>query len=216
MAAAPVVQTFATPVPAPVPVASQPPVVSAPPVAAPVGVAAIETAPVPVPDPVPVPAPVPVAIPSPLEETMDRMPDVPVPAPVFDPVAGGEAGDAQRAVVEALEAAGQSSAADALGDAAWSIVDGDATVQTQLSKTMLPVVINQEAEKLVRNTLRARQVPRLTLLAGAARASTGAKKPRAAKSGSAQAKAAEHPMVVEAQRLFDAEIQTVIDLSGQD
>ena len=216
---APVIQAPAMPaptVPPPVPVASLPPVASAPPVAAPVGVAPIETAPVPVPEPVPVPAPVPVAIPSPLEETMDRTPDVPMPPPVFDPVAGGETGGAQRAVVEALEAAGQNAAADALGDAEWSLADGEATVQTQLSKTMLPVVINQEAEKIVRSTLRARQVPRLALLAGAARAATGAKKPRIAKAGSAQAKAAEHPMVVEAQRLFDAEIQTVIDLSGQE
>jgi DNA polymerase-3 subunit gamma/tau len=39
-----------------------------------------------------------------------------------------------------------------------------------------------------------------------------AKKPRAAKAGSVQAMAMEHPIVQRAQTLFNAEIQSVIDL----
>ena len=42
------------------------------------------------------------------------------------------------------------------------------------------------------------------------------KKPQAAKSGSAQAKAMEHPVVQQAQTLFHAEIQSVIDLREKD
>jgi DNA polymerase-3 subunit gamma/tau len=42
------------------------------------------------------------------------------------------------------------------------------------------------------------------------------KKPRAAKSGSAQAKAMEHPIVQRAQTLFNAEIRSVIDLREND
>ena len=61
----------------------------------------------------------------------------------------------------------------------------------------------------------ARGQGKLTLVAAGA-AAPAAKKTRTVKAGSAQAKAAEHPMVVEAQRLFDAEIQSVIDLSGQE
>ena len=103
-----------------------------------------------------------------------------------------------------------------MGDSVWVIAEGEARVQTELSKTMLPVRMNAEAEKIVRGVLRERGIARLTLLVGTAAAGGGVKKARAAKSGSAQAKAEGHPMVMEAKRLFDAEIQTVIDLSGQD
>ncbi len=196
--------------PAPVPVVSQPPAASPVPVVTAPPMVAVVTAPVLVPEPVAVPAPLAVAAPLPVEE------QVAIPSPVFAPVQGGETGSLQRAAVEALQAVGQGSAADALGDAAWTVVEGEARVQTELSKTMLPVIVNVDAEKIVRGVLRDRGVARLTLLAGAA--AVGAKKPRAKSgaAGSAQAKAAEHPMVMEAQRLFDAEIQTVIDLSGQD
>jgi DNA polymerase III subunit gamma/tau len=77
--------------------------------------------------------------------------------------------------------------------------------------------MNPEAEKIVRGVIRSAGASKLTLLAGAARQAQAAeKKPRAVRPGSAQSKAMEHPMVQQAQRLFDAEIQTVIDLSGKD
>lgn len=107
----------------------------------------------------------------------------------------------------------QTSAADALADAAWTLADNELRIQTELSKTMLPMVINPEADKILRATLR-NLLPlgtKVTLLPGTASAST-AKKTRPARSGSAQAKALEHPVVQQAQRLFDAEIRTVIDL----
>ena len=96
-------------------------------------------------------------------------------------------------------------------DAQWTIADGEGRIQTELSKTMLPVVMNAEAEKVVRAVAREAGVPRLTLLPGAPSASPS-KKPKAARTGSVQAKALEHPMVQQAQKLFNAEIQTVIDL----
>ena len=52
--------------------------------------------------------------------------------------------------------------------------------------------------------------------AGREAAAAAEKKPRAAKSGSAQAKAMEHPMVQQAQTLFNAEIRSVIDLRDND
>ena len=122
--------------------------------------------------------------------------------------------DPQRAVVEALTAANQSSAADAMADAAWTITNDEARVQTELSKIMLPVVMNQEAEKIARAALRAAGVLKLTLLPGTATAAT--KKSRPARSGSVQAKALEHPMVQQAQKLFTAELQTVFDLRESD
>jgi DNA polymerase III subunit gamma/tau len=81
---------------------------------------------------------------------------------------------------------------------------------------MLSVVINPEAEKIARATLRPAGVIKLTLLAGASSPPPAAKKLKPARTGSAQARAMEHPMVQQAQKLFDAEIQSVIDLSGDD
>ena len=172
-----------------------------------------------IPAAIPTPPPVAIEIPSAVEEAE---PEPVVPEAVLseevaaepEPVSAGQSAEAsalQKATVEALVAVGQGAAADALGDAVWTVLDGEARVQTELSKTMLPVTINPEAEKIARAAVRPLK---LTLLTGARTAA--AKKPKAARSGSAQAKASEHPMIQQAQRLFDAEIQTVIDLSGRD
>ena len=123
-----------------------------------------------------------------------------------------EAAELQRVATDALmNAKSQGSAADALADAEWTVEGGEVRVQTELSKNMLPMVVNPEAEKIVRAALREAGALKLVLLPGAATAKA-AKKPRAAKSGSAQAKAMEHPVVQQAQKLFDAEIRNVIDL----
>ncbi|MDP9037673.1 MAG: DNA polymerase III subunit gamma/tau [Acidobacteriota bacterium] len=171
-----------------------------------------------------VPEPVPMVLPD-----APVVPELVVPEPVLPepvrlepvvaeaPRAGGEAAStdgagAQRLAVEALTEAKQGSAAEAMEDASWTVEAGEARVQTELSKTMLPVVMNPEAEKIVRAALRGLGILRLALLPGAAAAQAAASRPRAARSGSVQARALEHPMVQEAQRLFGAEIQTVIDL----
>lgn len=120
----------------------------------------------------------------------------------------------QKVAIEALQsAARQETAAEALEDAVWSVEAGEIRVQTEISKTMLPTVVNAEAEKIVRTALRegGAGALKLVLLPGTATAAA-AKKPRAVKSGSMQAKALEHPVVQQAQRLFGAEIRTVIDL----
>ena len=136
-----------------------------------------------------------------------------------EPAVSSQSGEAlQRAAVEALtNAKGQDSAADALDEAEWVIDGNEVRVQTGVSKTMLPMVVNLEAEKIVKAALREAGAGalKLVLLPGSA-ASAAAKKPRAAKSGSAQAKALEHPVVQQAQKLFQAEIRTVIDLRDND
>jgi DNA polymerase III subunit gamma/tau len=124
----------------------------------------------------------------------------------------------QRVAVDALSAAkNQDTPADAMADAEWTVAGGEIRVQTELSKTMLPMVINAEAEKLVKNALREAGAGalKLVLLPGVKTAAS-AKKPRAAKSGSVQAKAMEHPVVQRAQTLFNAEIRNVIDLRDND
>lgn len=126
-----------------------------------------------------------------------------------------EAGALQQVAVQALtDATGQDSAADAMGDAEWSIDGQSVQVQTQLSKTMLGVVVNPVAERIIREALRGQGDGgwKLTLLPGVVKAAAPKAK-RVARSGSAQAKAMEHPMVQQAQRLFSAEVLNVIDLS---
>jgi DNA polymerase-3 subunit gamma/tau len=189
------------PVPTPAPVSAPQPVLQPAPVA---------------PTPVPISAPIPVAAPIPMAAPIAVVAPLPTPEPIAEAVAGDDASSLQRAVVEALQSARQSSSADAMEDATWTLVDGEARIQTELSKTMLPHVMNADAEKIAKAALRAAGILKLALLPGAAAPAATAKKPRAAKSGSAQDKAMQHPLVQQAQKLFDAEIQTVIDLSGND
>jgi DNA polymerase-3 subunit gamma/tau len=190
---------------------------------------ALEVAPIPMPAPVEQPQAIPFARPSALAERIEHQTDVPLPSPVFTTAAASvppavpvlrkvaaNDSDAQRVVVDALTSAKLTSAADAMADAEWTLVDDEARVQTELSKTMLPVVMNAEAEKVARGALRATGILKLSLLPGTAAPASAAKKTRPARSGSAQAKAMEHPMVQHAQKLFNAEIQTVIDLRGDD
>jgi DNA polymerase III subunit gamma/tau len=124
----------------------------------------------------------------------------------------------QKAAVRALiSAKSQETAADAMADAEWVVAEGEIRVQTEISKTMLPMVMNADAEKLVRNALRdaGAAALKLVLLPGA-KTPAAAKKPKSVKAGSAQALAMEHPIVQRAQTLFNAEIQSVIDLREND
>jgi DNA polymerase-3 subunit gamma/tau len=139
---------------------------------------------------------------------------LPMPAPVFDPAppAPDEAfspAALQQAAIEALSSAkGQQSAADALEDATFTLDGATLIIQTDISKTMLPVVLNPEAERILRAAMPSGL--KLTILPGTAAAAE--KKPRPARTGSAQARATAHPVVQQAQSLFNAEIRTVIDL----
>ena len=165
----------------------------------------------------PAPESGPIAMPTPTRQPEPVVvPQVAPAAPaVAHELAAKAASDPQKAAVDALYAAKQTSAADAMADAVWTVTDGEASVQTELSKMMLPVVMNAEAEKIARTTLREIGIAKLTLLPGAP-APAAAKKARPARSGSVHAKALEHPMVQQAQKLFNAEIQTVIDLREDD
>jgi DNA polymerase III subunit gamma/tau len=130
-------------------------------------------------------------------------------------VASQDAAALQKAVVEALHGAGkQGTAADAFDEAEWTVEGGELRVQMQVSKAMLPMVVNPEAEKIARAALRESGAAalKLVLLPGSGAPAAAAKKPRAAKVGSAEDLAAKHPVVQEAQRLFNAEIRNVIDL----
>ena len=159
-----------------------------------------------------------------LPQAMPEVAPLAVPELVVETFeAGGVSAERlQRAAVDALSAAkSQASAADAVADAIWTMDSTSIAVQTELSKTMLGVVLNPEAEKILRGAVIAAGGAglKLQLLPGmAAQNGDSAKKikpARAGSSGSAQARAMEHPVVQQAQRLFNAEIRNVIDLSEE-
>ena len=200
------VEATAPPVSLPVPVAAAA-LVAPPPMRAVVNAAPVPApASIPVPDPVKVAGPIAVAAPGvDLEVVVKSSAET-----------TGDTAAIQKAVVEALQVAGQGSAADAMGDSVWTAANGEARVQTEMSKTMLPARMNPDAEKIAKLALRPFGITRLVLLPGAASSSAASKMPRAAKSGSAEAKALAHPLVQKGRELFEAEIQTVIDLNGTD
>ncbi len=165
-------------------------------------------------------------MPSPLEHHVEQQPDIKLPAPVFETVAAAgvasapanpSASDPQQAAVKmhARRRPPKPPPPTPSPSAVWTITGDAASIQTELSKTMLPVVLNADAAKILRAALRDAGIFKFTLLPGAA-TPAAAKKPRGARTGSVHAKALEHPMVQQAQKLFDAEIQTVIDLRDND
>ena len=119
----------------------------------------------------------------------------------------------QSAAVEALFAAKtHTSAAEQLSEATWTIAEGELRIQTSLSKAMVTTLFRPEVEAIVKVALRENGVIglRLIFLPGAPQTKTAA--PRKPRTGSAQAKALDHPTVQAAQRLFNAEVTNVVDL----
>jgi DNA polymerase-3 subunit gamma/tau len=118
------------------------------------------------------------------------------------------------ALVSALAAVkGQQSASEQIEESTLKLNNNTLEIHTILSKTMLPVVLNADAEKTMKAVLR-EQAGALTLklIPGAPAANSAPKKARPAASGSVAEMAEKHPMVQEARRLFSAEISNVIDL----
>jgi DNA polymerase III subunit gamma/tau len=121
----------------------------------------------------------------------------------------------QSGLVSALAAVkGQQSASEQIEESTLKLNGNTLEIHTTLSKTMLPVVLNADAEKIMKAALREANAGALTvkLLPGTPAANAAPKKPRAAASGSVAEMAEKHPMVQEARRLFSAEISNVIDL----
>jgi DNA polymerase-3 subunit gamma/tau len=108
---------------------------------------------------------------------------------------------------------GQQSASEQIEESTLALNGNTLEVHTTLSKTMLPVVLNDAAEKTLKAVLREKAgTLTLKLLSGAPVAHAAPKKARVAASGSVAEMAEKHPMVQEARRLFSAEISNVIDL----
>jgi DNA polymerase-3 subunit gamma/tau len=125
----------------------------------------------------------------------------------------------QSALVSGLAAVkGQQSASEQLEESTLKLNGSTLEIHTTLSKTMLPVVLNADAERTLKATLREANAGSLILklIPGAPAATAGPRKPRPAASGSVAELAEKHPMVQEARRLFSAEISNVIDLRDKE
>ncbi len=121
----------------------------------------------------------------------------------------------QTALVSALAAVkGQQSASEQIEDATLTRNGQTLEIHVPVSATMLPLVINSDAERILQAALRSAASGDLSfkLIPAAATPTDKVRKPRAAALGSVAEMARNHPMVQEAQRLFSAEISNILDL----
>lgn len=119
----------------------------------------------------------------------------------------------QNAAVEALFATGKhTSAAEQLESSTWALHEGEVRIATSLSKPMIAMVFRADVEAIIKTTLRERGLPGARLVFEAGALDAKPKAPKQPRTGSAQARALEHPTVQAAQKLFNAEITNVFDL----
>jgi hypothetical protein len=155
--------------------------------------------------------------PDPLPEPVATGPQLVATQPA--PAAALDLHALQSACVAALAAVkGQQSASETIEDSAFSLSGDTVRIQTSLPETMLSVVLNADADRILNSMLRAASPGlKLRLLAGApGPANASPKKPRVASVGSAAELAQKHPVVQQAMQLFSAEISNVIDLRSKD
>ncbi len=144
----------------------------------------------------------------------------PEPSPAPDQMNGTLDLDGMReAAVAALAAGNHATAATLLGDGKWTETPDGVRVEVAAKKVMLGLVMNAEAEKLVRAAIRpyAGQPPRPVQWVPGESGSAGAKAApaRPLPAGSVQALAMENPLVQQAKDLFQAEVRSVVDLRGK-
>ncbi|HVG26832.1 MAG TPA: DNA polymerase III subunit gamma/tau, partial [Acidobacteriaceae bacterium] len=159
------------------------------------------------------------AIPS-TDGALALAPELPPPPPAAQPASttAHDLAALQSALIAALDTVkGQQTASDAIHDATLTLAGDTLQIQTTLSKAMLPMAINTEADRLLKAALRdAAPSLKLALLPGVPAAKGAKKSNRPAPSGSASELAENHPIVQQAKRLFSAEISSVIDLRDKD
>jgi DNA polymerase-3 subunit gamma/tau len=118
----------------------------------------------------------------------------------------------REAVCSALNDQGHNTAAVLLDAGKWSLEGDTIRVEAGIKKTMLGLTMNIEAEKIVKNALRAIGASqKLVVVPGENGAAGSDSRPRAV-SGSVQAAALENPLVKQAMDLFGAEVRSVLDL----
>jgi DNA polymerase-3 subunit gamma/tau len=138
--------------------------------------------------------------------------------PASAPIATGAASDAaqlQAAAVEALfETKKHNSAAEQLEETTWTIAGGEVQIATTLSKPLMATIFRPDVEAIIKTALREKGLGGVRLIFQPATLESKARAaaPKKPRTGSAKAKALEHPTVQAAQRLFNAEVTNVFDL----
>jgi len=111
------------------------------------------------------------------------------------------------------------SASHQIEDAEFTLKDGTLEIQTTVSVKMIPILFNNDADRLLKAVLRDQNLGTLKfkLLPGTAAAASAAtpKSTRPAAAGSAADLASKHPRVQQAQEIFSAAIIKVDDLRGK-
>jgi len=116
-------------------------------------------------------------------------------------------------VSAALDSAGHNTAAVLLSNGKWREHGSGIEVEVGLGKTMLGLTMNAEAERICREALRSIGARRkLSFVSGEGTAQPAASAQRRPAGGSIQAAALDHPLVKQAQQLFQAEVRSVLDL----
>ena len=119
------------------------------------------------------------------------------------------------AVSQSLVQGGHATAATFLEDGKWIIEGSTVRIEVGIKPTMIRLTFNAGAEKLIRQGLSQAGAPtRFMIVPGEGLASNGTAKVRAPL-GSIEQEARTHPLVVQAQAIFNAEIVSVIDLRSR-
>jgi DNA polymerase-3 subunit gamma/tau len=169
-----------------------------------------------------------------LEPSKVVLPEAPIPQTIFTPMPQPDAsiepadiestepsedaplsdvGQLQAAAVEALfETKKHNSAAEQLEESTWALANGEVQISTTLSKQLMATIFRPEVETIIKSALRQRGLAGVRLVFVPAALNDKPKEPKKPRTGSAQAKALEHPTVQAAQRLFNAEVTNVFDL----
>jgi DNA polymerase-3 subunit gamma/tau len=122
-------------------------------------------------------------------------------------------------ITAALDAGGHNTGAVLLANSKWREKGvGGIEVEVPTRKTMLSLTMSAEAEKICRDALRSIAVQRkLSFIPGEGAPQTDRSSgPQLAAGGSIQAAALDHPLVKQAQELFQAEVRSVLDLREKD
>ena len=116
-------------------------------------------------------------------------------------------------VAHTLSAGGHATAAVLIEDGKWIIEASSVRIEVNAKPTMIRLTFNAGAEKLIRQALTQAGAPtRFMIVPGEGLTSPGGAHKVRAPLGAIETEARTHPLVVQAQSLFNAEIVSVVDL----
>jgi DNA polymerase-3 subunit gamma/tau len=125
----------------------------------------------------------------------------------------------QQAFVTSLASTkGQDTASHQIEESGFALNGDTLEVQTTVSAKMIPIMINAEADRIMKTVLRTQNLGTLKLkfLPGTAPVAPKERANRPAAAGSVEELASKHPIVQQARQLFSAEVIRVDDLRGKD